>query len=178
MTASRVSIRSDFGIRQTLRSKCKPKQNSIFKKNIKNIIEKLNSKQLGGLLRDMRVHQIFGNGRADEHADSIRLIKERKESIEQEEFLERLNNYTHFSNELINSKNIEERNLEKALIYSKFSTWKYRFKPYEDFVSDDQLLEVQVRLHESIQRIEEFKHHEKIFKEKTFGRKLASRIEF
>lgn len=178
MTSSRVSIRSDFGIRRTLRSKCKPKQNSIFKKNIKNIIEKLNSKQLGGLLRDMRVYQIFGNGRADEHADSIRLIKEKKESIEREEFLERLNDYTHFSNELIFSKNIEEKNLEKALFYCKFDTWDYRFKPYEEFVSNDKLLEVQVRLNESIQRIEEFKHHEQIFKEKTFGKNLAHRIEF
>ena len=170
MTASRVSIQTNVGIRRTLRSRRKP----IFKK----MLEKLNSKQLGGLLRDMRVHQIFGNGRADEHTDSIRLIKEKKESIEREEFLERLNNYTHFSNELIFSKNIEEKNLEKALRYCRFDTWNYRFKPYEDFVSDDKLLEVQVRLNESIQRVEDFKHHEQIFKEKTFGKNLANRIEF
>jgi len=170
MTASRVSIQTNVGIHRTLRSRRKP----IFKK----MLEKLNSKQLGGLLRDMRVHQIFGNGRADEHTDSIRLIKEKKESIEREEFLERLNNYTHFSNELIFSKNIEEKNLEKALRYCRFDTWNYRFKPYEDFVSDDKLLEVQVRLNESIQRVEDFKHHEQIFKEKTFGKNLANRIEF
>ena len=74
----------------------------------------------------------------------------------------------------------EQENWEKELIMSeKFDSWALSEQNTEEFVSEDELLETEVRLHETIQRREKFDEKLRSFTQRLFkDTRFASRIDF
>ena len=132
---------------------------------------------LNTLLRNLRMNQIYGDSYSQIYQPAIELIKDRMEVLRAEEAVENMNEYIYCCSELDKYREIENRNAEKEIFYSKFEYWTPSRK-FTEYVSDDKLTEVQVRLHEITERCNDFEKREWIFKEKTFGKRLASRIEF
>jgi hypothetical protein len=78
-----------------------------------------------------------------------------------------LNNINMYAYELARSKYREYQNYKRELAYNKAFGILWEVSPLttDDFVHEDKLLEVQVRLHESIERCKYFDEKEQKFKE-------------
>ena len=149
----------------------------MHQKNRDHSINNLNIGELNSLLRNLRLSQIYGDGHSQIYQPAIDLVKERLHQLRTEETMENMNEYIYCCSELERYRDLENRNIEKERFYSKFEHWTPSER-HEDFVSDDKLAEVQVRLYEISERCRDFEKRERAFKEKTFGKRLASRIEF
>jgi len=149
----------------------------MHQKNRDHTINRLNIGELNSLLRNLRLSQIYGDGHSQIYQPAIDVVKTRLNQLRAEETIENMNEYIHCCSELERYREIENRNIEKEIFYSKFEHW-IPVERHEDFTSDDKLTEVQVRLYEISERCRDFKCRELKFKEKTFGSRLASRIDF
>lgn len=78
-----------------------------------------------------------------------------------------LNNINMYAYELARSKYREYQNYKRELAYNKAFGILWEVSPLttDDFVHEDKLLELQVRLHESIERCKAFDEKEQKFKE-------------
>jgi len=78
-----------------------------------------------------------------------------------------LNNINVYAYELARSKYREYQNYKRELAYNKTFGILWEVSPLtsDDFVHEDKLLEIQVRLHESIERCKAFDEKEQKFKE-------------
>jgi hypothetical protein len=78
-----------------------------------------------------------------------------------------LNDINIYAYELVRSKYKEYQNYKRELAYNKTFGILWEVSPLttDDFVHEDKLLELQVRLHESIERCEAFEKKEQKFKE-------------
>jgi hypothetical protein len=77
-----------------------------------------------------------------------------------------------YANELNRSKYREVQNYKRELMYNRMYgiLWELSPVPKDDFVHEDKLVELQVRLHESIERCEAFEEKEKKFKENILNK--------
>lgn len=138
----------------------------------------LNVSELKVILREVRLYQMFNDDYSKKYDSVVNTIRERIGVLNEIEMNKYINDYAYYSNELKMSLENEKRNFEKERFYSKFSTWEPSNPVIDMFTCDDKLTEVQVQLHESIERCDNFSKREKIFKEKTFGKRLSHRIDF
>jgi len=149
----------------------------MHQKSREHSINTLNIGELNVLLRNLRMNQIYGDGHSQIYQPAIDLVKNRLYQLRAEESMENANEYIYCCSELERYRDIENRNVEKERFYSKFKHWTPTQK-HDEYVSEDKLAEVQVRLYEISERCRDFENRERLFKEKTFGKRLASRIEF
>ena len=167
---------------QTSKSKFgKPSSNKrqgvrMHQKNTTHSIYEMGLRDLGIILKTLRVNQIYGEEPSSMYDPAIDLVKMRMHELKIQNLNERMNEYMMCCSEIERYKEIETRNIEKERFYSKFGTWTPTVR-HSDFTHDDKLMEAQVRLHEITERCRDFKERERIFKIRTFGR-LASRIDF
>ncbi len=133
-------------------------------------------RDLGLILRTLRVNQIYGDGDSSVYDPVIDLVKMRIREIKVQNLTQQVDDYMACCSDIERYKEIENRNIEKERFYSRFSSWKPTVR-YAEFTHDDKIMEAQVRLHEITERCRDFEEREKAFKLKTFGR-LASRIDF
>jgi len=138
----------------------------------------LNVSELKVILREVRLYQMFNDDYSKKYDSVVNTIRERISVLNEIEMNKYINDYAYYLNELKMSLENEKKNFEKERFYSKFSTWESSNPVVDMFTCDDKLVEVQVQLHESIERCRDFENRERIFKEKTFGKRLASRIDF
>lgn len=145
-------------------------------KKTEHSIYEMSFRDLGIILRTLRVNQIYGDDDSSVYDPAIDLIKVRMNELKREKLNERMNEYMVCCSEIERFKEIEKKNAEKEHFYCKFTGWRPT-KKHTEFTHDDKLMEAQVRLHEIVERCRDFEEREKIFKKMTFGR-LASRIDF
>lgn len=145
-------------------------------KKTEHSIYEMSFRDLGVILRTLRVNQIYGDDDSSVYDSAIDLIKVRMNELKREKLNERMNEYMVCCSEIERFKEIEKKNAEKEYFYCKFKGWRPT-KKHTEFAHEDKLMEAQVRLHEIVERCRDFEEREKIFKKMTFGR-LASRIDF
>jgi hypothetical protein len=122
-------------------------------------------RDLGLILRTLRVNQIYGDGDSSVYDPVIDLVKMRIREIKVQNLTQQVDDYMACCSDI-----------ERERFYSRFSSWKPTVR-HAEFTHDDKIMEAQVRLHEITERCRDFEEREKAFKLKTFGR-LASRIDF
>jgi hypothetical protein len=147
----------------------------MHQKNNHSIYD-MSFRDLGIILKTLRVHQIYGEEDSSMYDPAIDLVRLRMHELKMQTLNDRMNEYMVCCSEIERFKEIENRNIEKERFYSKFSSWRPSTR-HTEFTHDDKLMEAQVRLYEIVERCRDFEQREKIFKKSTFGR-LASRIDF
>jgi len=133
-------------------------------------------RDLGVILRTLRVNQIYGDEDSSIYDPMIDAVKVRMRELKMQNLNERMNEYTVCCSEIERFKEIEKWNGEKERFYCRFASWRPS-KRHTEFTHHDKLTEAQVRLYEITERCRDFEERENIFKKMTFGR-LASRIDF
>lgn len=167
---------------QTSRSKFGKKSSNkrcdvrAHQKKTEHSIYDMSFRDLGIILRTLRVNQIYGDEDSSIYDPAIDLVKLRMHELKMQSLNERMNEYMICCSEIERFKEIETRNIEKERFYSKFTSWRPSVR-HTEFTHEDKLTEAQVRLYEIVERCRDFEEREKIFKKATFGR-LASRIDF
>jgi len=165
---------------------CKSSYGKTSSKTIRNIRARVHQENhiyemalsdLNVILRTLRVNQIFGEQKSSLYDPAIDIIRAKMDEVKHEQSLEYMEQYISCCSEIERYKEIEARNTEKEKFYSKFDLWEPTIK-HAEYCSVDKVLEAQVRLHEISQRCEDFKKRERTFKIKTFGKRLAPRIDF
>lgn len=149
----------------------------VHQKNKDQGFYALNVNELNILLRNLRINQIYGQGNSKLFDPAIEAVKNRIYELRQVQQFEYVNDYVYYCSELERYMDIEKTNNEKEQFYARFNNW-IPSRPYESYTCDDKMVEAQVRLHEIIERCKDFEKREKIFKEQTFGKRLASRVDF
>jgi predicted membrane chloride channel (bestrophin family) len=149
----------------------------VHQKNQDQPLNSLNIAELNVLLRNLRLNQIYGDGDSKLYQPAIDLIKSRLSHLRTKETIDIMNEYVDCCAELERYREIENQNVEKERFYTRFEEWVPTQK-HDEYVSNDKLTEVQVRLYEISERCRDFEYRELKFKEKMFGKRLASRIEF
>src|SRR6056300_1666166 len=134
----------------------------MHQKNNHSIYD-MSFRDLGIILKTLRVHQIYGEEDSSMYDPAIDLVRLRMHELKMQTLNDRMNEY------MVCCSEIERFN-------SKFSSWRPSTR-HTEFTHDDKLMEAQVRLYEIVERCRDFEQREKIFKKSTFGR-LASRIDF
>ena len=150
-------------------------QRAHQKKN-EHSIYGMSFRDLGVILRTLRVNQIYGDEDSSIYDPMIDRVKLRMHALKMQNLNERMNEYMVCCSEIERFNEIEKKNAEKEQFYCRFASWRPS-KKHTEFTNDDKLMEVQVRLHEIVERCRDFEERENIFKKMTFGR-LASRIDF
>lgn len=149
----------------------------VHQKNKDPSFYELNVSELNMLLRNLRINQIYGKGNSKLYDPAIDLVKDRLYELRQQETFYHMNDYMQYCSELDRYMEIEKLNNEKEQFYLRFNNW-IPTRSHENYTCEDKMVEVQVRLHEIIERCKDFEKREKAFKEQTFGKRLASRVDF
>lgn len=150
-----------------------------------DLISSLNISELRDALHNLRYHQIYGQGYSFLYDAVIKRVRDQLRILEIKPKVMTSNVYDEeelrrCKEELRESHIKEQENWEKELIMSeKFDSWALSEQNTEEFVSEDELLETEVRLHESIQRREKFDEKLRSFTQRLFkDTRFASRIDF
>ncbi len=167
---------------QTSRSKFGKKSSNrrcdvrAHQKKTEHSIYDMNFRELGVILRTLRVNQIYGDEDSSIYDPMIDRVKLRMHALKMQSLNERMNEYMVCCSEIERFKKIEKWNNDREQFYCRFASWRPS-KKHTEFTHHDKLMEAQVRLYEITERCRDFEEREKIFKKMTFGR-LASRIDF